>query len=147
MYTCIQAIHRRSGPGSARAVFLCGFGEIIFGCGCVGFGFGVWVLVLLVVGCWFWGVVFGFVGVVGFGFVGFGVLVLVVLVLVLLVLGCWFWGVGFGFVGVVGFGCVFWFWGCWFCWFWGVYHGACTCSVRKIIPYTEVPVSLVRFSQ
>jgi hypothetical protein len=27
------------------------------------------------------------------------------------------------------------------------YHGACACSVRQIIPYTEVPVSLVRFSQ
>jgi hypothetical protein len=28
-----------------------------------------------------------------------------------------------------------------------VYHGACVCSVRKIVPYTEVLVSLVRFSQ
>ena len=27
------------------------------------------------------------------------------------------------------------------------YHGACACSVRQIVPYTEVPVSLVRFSQ
>ena len=27
------------------------------------------------------------------------------------------------------------------------YHGACACSVRQIIPYTEVLVSLVRFSQ
>ena len=27
------------------------------------------------------------------------------------------------------------------------YHGACACSVRQIIPYTKVPVSLVKFSQ
>ena len=27
------------------------------------------------------------------------------------------------------------------------YHGACVCSVRQIVPYTEVLVSLVRFSQ
>jgi len=27
------------------------------------------------------------------------------------------------------------------------YHGACACSVRQIVPHTEVPVSLVRFSQ